>query len=254
MNTSTGNSADITEENEALQRQRETFIASLSHDLKNPTIAHIRALELLLKGRFGKILPKQREIMEMVLDSCKYMNAMLCSVLTTYRTEKGTINLESEQISIPELAIECMEEMIYLAKDKDIDIVFENNADKGLVWGDRVQLKRVIMNLLSNGIKYAYQNTKLFVNVYNDRNYTCFCFENKSPYLTPEKQKMIFARYISFSKTHSGIGLGLYASKKIVEGHDGVIFVQSFKDERNIFGFKIPNDNCFKNIKRSVTF
>lgn len=254
MNTSTGNSGYKTEENEALQRQRETFIASLSHDLKNPTIAQIRALELILNGKFGKVIPEQREIMEMVLDSCKYMNAMLCSVLSTYRTEKGTIKLETEQISISELAAECIEEMIYLAKDKDIEIVFENNTSKDCAWGDRVQLKRVIMNLLSNGIKYAYQHTKIYIKVYNEKTYTCFCFENKSPYLNPEQQEKIFARYISFSKTHNGIGLGLYASKKIVEGHNGIIFVQSFKDERNIFGFKIPNDDCFKDIKRSVTF
>ena len=58
---------------ERLNSQRETFVASLSHDLKNPTIAQIRALELFLKGSFGNILPQQREIIEMVLDSCKYM-------------------------------------------------------------------------------------------------------------------------------------------------------------------------------------
>ena len=254
MNTSSDNSAEIAEQNDTLEKQRETFVASLSHDLKNPTVAQIRALELILKGKFGQVTPEQREIMEMVLDSCKYMNAMLCSVLTTYRTEKGTINLNSEEVSIADLAIECTDEMVYLAKDKGIEIIAENRAEKENVWGDRVQLKRVIMNLLSNSIKYAYPNTKLYIYVYNEENYTCFRFENKSPYLSPERQKKIFARYISFSQNHCGIGLGLYASKKIVEAHNGIMFVQSYQDEHSIFGFKIPNDDCFKNIKRSVTF
>lgn len=254
MDTSINNSTCSVEENEVIQRQRETFIASLSHDLKNPTIAQIRAIELILKGKFGKVLPEQREVMEMVLDSCKYMNAMLCSVLTTYRTEKGTINLKSEKVSIADLALECADEMVYLAKDKGIEIILENKAQKETVWGDSVQLRRVVMNLLTNSIKYAYSDTKLFVKVYNESDYTCFSFENKSPYLSPDKQEKIFARYISFSETHYGIGLGLYASKKIVEAHNGIMFVKSFKDERNIFGFKIPNDDCFENMKRSVTF
>ena len=254
MNISTNNSANQTEENEALQKQRETFIASLSHDLKNPTIAQIRALELILKGKFGKVVPEQREIMEMLLDSCKYMNAMLVNVLATYRNEKGTINLASEEVCISDLAVECTDEMVYLAKDKGIKIILTNRAEKDTVWGDKVQLRRVIMNLLSNSIKYAYQNTELKIDVYNEENYTCFMFENKSPYLTPERQEKIFARYISFSKTHSGIGLGLYASKKIVEAHNGIMFVKSFEDERNIFGFKIPNDEKWKNVSRSVTF
>ena len=88
MNISTGNSVAKNENEESLQRQRETFVASLSHDLKNPTIAQIRALELILKGDFGKVTTEQREIMEMVLDSCKYMNAMLCSVLATYKNSE----------------------------------------------------------------------------------------------------------------------------------------------------------------------
>ena len=224
MNTFTGKSVKNTDEDELLQKQRETFVASLSHDLKNPTIAQIRAIELILKGQFGKVEPAQREIMEMLLDSCKYMNAMLCSVLATYRNEKGTINLKSERVSIADLAAECTDEMVYLANDKGIKITLGNYADQENVWGDIVQLRRVVMNLLSNGIKYAYPNTELKVKVYNEQNYTCFMFENRSPYLTPDRRKNIFARYISYSKTHSGIGLGLYASKKIVEAHGGTIF------------------------------
>jgi signal transduction histidine kinase len=144
--------------------------------------------------------------------------------------------------------------MVYLAKDKDIKIILVNNAEKETVWGDSVQLRRVVMNLLSNSIKYAYPKTELKINIYNEGNYTCFKFENKSPYLPPEKQEKIFARYISFSKNNTGIGLGLYASKKIIEAYDGIIFVESYLDERNIFGFKIPNDDSLKDIKRSVTF
>ena len=240
----------------SIQKQRETFVASLSHDLKNPTIAQIRALELFLKGDFGKIQPHQREIIEMILDSCKYMNAMLGSLLATYRNEKGTIKLSSEKVSISDLAAECVDEMVYLAKDKGIKINIINNAKIDIVYGDKIQIKRVIINLLSNGIKYAFKNTDLIIKIYNENNFTCFMFENHSPYIPTDKQQKIFARYISFAQAHKefGIGLGLYASKKIVEAHDGTIFVKSFKDDRNIFGFKIPNDISFKDKERFVIF
>ena len=215
MNTSTGNSTERAEEKETLQKQRESFVTSLSHDLKNPTIAQIRALELILKGKFGTVAPELREIMEMLLDSCKYMNAMLGSVLTTYRISNGTINLNSDKLSIAELAAECIDEMVYLAKDKDIKIIYTNSAEKDSVYGDALQIRRVIMNFLSNGIKYAYPKTELKINVYNEDNYTCFSFENKSSYLPPEKQKKLFNRYISFAQSCNGVGLGLYSSKKI---------------------------------------
>lgn len=225
-----------------LQTQRETFVASLGHDLKNPTIAQIRSLELLLKGSFGEISFEQREILEMVLDSCRYMNGMLSSLLTTYRNYGGVVKLNFTEFSLPDLVNECVSEMIYVAKDKGVNITILNESVTGIIQADRVQIKRVIMNLLSNGIKYAYPNTILNLQIYQLRNNIGFEFENESPYIPEEKRKALFAQYVSYASAHNelGIGLGLYASQKIIEGHNGKIFVESSKNNRNSFGFRIP--------------
>lgn len=256
METSINGASRSISDEANLELQRENFVASVSHDLKNPTIAQIRALELFLKGSFGNIPPNQREILEMVLDSCKYMNAMLASLLATYRYEKGTIKLADDEISIADLAEECTGEMIYLAKDKGISIHIKNETQNEFVFGDRIQLKRVIMNLLSNGIKYAYKNSVLEVRVYNENNKTCFMFKNNSPYLAPEKREKVFARYVTYSQSNNvlGIGLGLYSSKKIVEAHGGEIFVKSYPENITIFGFKIPNTKQPHCVMRTVTF
>lgn len=226
-----------------LEAQRETFVASIGHDLKNPILAQIRALDLLLSNAFGEIPEEQKEIIEMVADSCKYMNAMLSSLLATYRNEKGIIKLANKPISLAALVQECTDEMIYFAKDKEVTIALSKECNEDIVYADKVQLKRVIMNLLSNGIKYAYKNSVLKVKVYKENDFLCFSFKNNSPYISPEKQEAIFAQYVSFAETHQelGIGLGLYASKKIIEAHEGTIFVESYKDDTNIFGFKIPD-------------
>ena len=138
-----------------LQAQRETFVASLGHDLKNPTIAQIRSIELLLKGAFGEITYEQKEILEMVLDSCRYMNGMLSSLLATYRNYGGVVKLNFVDFSLPDLVNECVSEMIYVAKDKGINITIINEAPKSVIQADRVQIKRVIMQLL---IKFLQQN------------------------------------------------------------------------------------------------
>ena len=113
-----------------LQTQRETFVATIGHDLKNPTIAHIRSLELLLKGNFGEITNEQRDLIEMILDSCRYMNGMLSSLLATYRNYSGSIKLNFEEFSLCELVKECVSEMLYVAKDKGISINIKKNFKK----------------------------------------------------------------------------------------------------------------------------
>ena len=239
-----------------LDAQRETFVASVGHDLKNPTLAQIRALDLLLNGAFGDVPEEQREILEMVADSCKYMNAMLASLLATYRNEKGIVRLSNEQISLIALVQECVEEMTYFAKDKEVLISLSKEFENDLISADKVQMKRVVMNLLSNGIKYAYKGTVVKVKVFEENEYVCFEFENNSPYISLEKQETIFAQYVSFAEAHKelGIGLGLYASKKIVEAHEGIIYVKSFENDTNIFGFKIPNKIVEKEKERVVVF
>ncbi len=228
-----------------LQKQRETFVASLGHDLKNPTIAQIRGLELILKGEFGEINKDQRELLEMVLESCKYMNGMLATLLVTYRNTDGIIELHKSEFSFDELVKECISEMTYVAKEKGVAFIFNKNIEENAITADKVQIKRVIMNLLSNGIKYAFRDTELKIKIYSEQDLICFEFENNSPYIPEDKQNAIFAQYVSYAETHKeiGIGLGLFASRKIIEAHNGQIYVESFLDERNKFGFKIPVKN-----------
>lgn len=234
---------DRTEPSEdKLQAQREIFITTLSHDLKNPVLAQIKSLELLLKGSFGEINEEQRNLLEILLESCKYVNGMLATLLSTYRNHNGIIRLNFEDFCFLDLVNECVSEMLYVAKDKGINIIIENSLNRNIINADRVQIKRVLMNLISNGIKYAFRNTDLKLKIKKQNNEIVFEFENKSPYIPIEKQQSIFAQYVSFSTkngTH-GIGLGLYASQKIIEGHKGQIYIKSFEDNTNIFGFSIP--------------
>ena len=83
-----------------------------------------------------------------------------------------------------------------------------------------------------------------------------FEFTNESPYIPEEKRKAIFGQYVSYAFTHNelGIGLGLYASKKIIDGHSGNIFVESYNDNRNSFGFRIPIEQKDKSVDKVINF
>ncbi len=69
-------------------KEKATYITILSHDLKIPTIAQIRALELLLNGQFGELTKEQKEILSLILDSCKYLYKVVLTLLTTCKIEE----------------------------------------------------------------------------------------------------------------------------------------------------------------------
>lgn len=239
-----------------LQFQKDAFVATLGHDLKNPTVAQIRSLELLLSGTFGELNSDQKEIVEMLLDSCRYMSGMLSSLLATYRDCSGTIKLNYSEFSLSDLVSECVAEMLYVAKDKEISISIENIFKNSIICADRVQIKRVVMNLLTNAIKYAYNNTPLKLIINSNNGEASFAFTNKSPYISEEKQKSIYGQYVTFTTGNSnlGVGLGLYASKKIIEAHNGEMFLSSSEDNTNTFGFNIPIKQVSHNKENRVYF
>ena len=94
------------------------------------------------------------------------------------------------------------------------------------------------------------------MSIYSEGENACFKFENNSPYIPEHKQKAIFDQYVSYASAYNelGIGLGLYASQKIIEGHSGTIYVKSFKDDRNIFGFKIPIKQALLDKENTIIF
>ena len=69
-------------------KEKETYITILSHDLKIPTIAQIRALELLLNGHFGNLNNEQKEILQLILESCKYLYKVILTLMLTCKLEE----------------------------------------------------------------------------------------------------------------------------------------------------------------------
>uniref|UniRef100_UPI004025C157 PAS domain-containing protein n=1 Tax=Candidatus Stercorousia sp. TaxID=3048886 RepID=UPI004025C157 len=103
----------------AAQKQRETYISTLSHDLKIPTLAQIRALELLVNEKMGKINDQQRELLNLTLDSCYCMYDMLSTLLTTYKFENNDIVLNYEKIQMLKVLDESFSKYLREIKHKN---------------------------------------------------------------------------------------------------------------------------------------
>ena len=111
---------------------------------------------------------------------------------------------------------------------------------------DKFQLKRVLINLLSNAINYGNYKTNIELILKEDENNIILNVKNKSDYISNDKILDLYEKFkrkdnIRFSK--SGSGLGLYLSKQIISGHNGDIFAKSNKEEQSCtFGFSLPKN------------
>ena len=230
------------EKEKRIDEQRETYIATLTHDLKTPTIAQIRALELLLSGQLGTFNEEQKEMLKLTLDSCKYMYDMVYTLLSTYKFENGDIALTYSSFDLVEVISDSINELSNIASENAIKLEFSYSGDKCSVCADKIEIKRVIINLLSNAINYAYSSTVVYVSLQSIGDNVEVRVKNSSKYIDPDSMAKLFRKYVTHSEKFNkvGIGLGLYLSKKIIDAHNGKIIAESSQDQHNTFGFIIP--------------
>lgn len=226
-----------------IEKSKESFVATLVHDLKTPTNAQINVLRQLKNGTFGKLTSQQNEMITLTQNSCKYMSDLIGTIIDTYNYDAGEIHLNKTNFDIITLIDELCYEMQGLAKDNNQKLNFISRNQDLIINADRLQLKRVILNLISNAITYGFPNTQIDINICYHKNNIELAVKNISKPIPENELKTIFDKFKKTTFSHfnkTGTGLGLYLSKHVVELHNGEIFAQSFENGTCIFGFILP--------------
>ena len=226
-----------------LEHQRDLFLATLSHDLKNPLQAQISSLEMLYREYYGKIDEGHQEVMALIIESAKYMKDMLCTLLKTCKQNNGIIQLVYSRFDILSLMTKSIREVRDLGKIKNVEIRFNSKLteDEKLMYADENQLRRVIGNMLNNAINYAFENSVVDISVKLENGFYVFDFKNESEEISESLKVNIFDKYVCGNplESNSGVGLGLYFCRKIIEAHDGTISLDNI-GTKNTFSIKIP--------------
>ena len=226
-----------------LEHQRDLFLATLSHDLKNPLQAQISSLEMLYREYYGKIDEGHQEVMALIIESAKYMKDMLCTLLKTYKQNNGIIQLVYSRFDILSLMTKSIREVRDLGKIKNVEIRFNSKLteDEKLMYADENQLRRVIGNMLNNAINYAFENSVVDISIKLENGFYVFDFKNESEEISESLKVNIFDKYVCGNplESNSGVGLGLYFCRKILEAHEGAISLDNI-GTKNTFSIKIP--------------
>lgn len=231
-----------------IEAQKETFVATLTHDLKTPVRAQTKALEMILDEKFGQLKDSQEEIIRETLNSNKYMACMLDNLLSTYRLENGNTVFKKQNTDINNIISSCCSELKYLANDKGHEVILDFNHAESIAMVDPLEIKRVFINLISNAFNYTDENGSIIISSKKENNAVIVSVKDNGRGMTEKEISVLFNKYTSYSRKfrHVGTGLGLYLSKKIIESHGGKIIVESKEGQGSCFTVYLPVEKTEK--------
>jgi signal transduction histidine kinase len=232
---------DITQFKE-LEKVKENFVATLTHDLRVPLLAESHTLKYFLKGTYGDLTEHQKLAAENMLKSNEDLLKLVNTLLDVYKYESGTSQLYKESVDLGELANACIQELMPLAEKNSQTIQNIIPANIPCISVDINEIKRVFMNLIGNAITYTQKNGEIVIEAEQNPVNMIIKITDNGKGIPENELKNIFDRYFTTAKKFRkvGTGLGLYLSKQIILAHNGKIWVESTPGKGTTFFFSLP--------------
>lgn len=229
---------------------KNNFLASMSHDLRTPLNAIIGFSEALLEETFGPI--KNKKVTEYIDDihtSGKYLLHLVNDILDLSALEADKKALNYESFNGEQLILECKNIIFKLAEDKNIDITINSEHKLPNVYADRNALKQILMNVISNAIKFTPEDGDIIINTStSDDNFVFQISDNGHGISEADIKKItnpfVRAESSEFISHEEGTGLGLSIVKSLIDFHAGELIIESIMGEGTTVTVSMPLQNA----------
>ncbi|MBN3907617.1 MAG: hybrid sensor histidine kinase/response regulator [Nostoc sp. NMS1] len=241
------------DEQQKMTRQREDFVSRLTHDLRTPLVAADRMLNLFEMETFCKISPEMKQAIAVMVRSNQNLMEMVNTLLEVYRFEAGKKTLNWEICDLREISQEVVSELSPLTNEKGLTLTVDTSKlaplskNAGILMGDRLELRRVLNNLIANAIKFT-DTGGIAIRIFEisppsgNQDSVTIEVQDTGYGIAPEDRATIFERFRQGKNKRSGSGLGLHLSHRIVEGHAGSIQVASELGKGTLFTVQLPKN------------
>ncbi len=218
------------------------FLSSMSHELRSPLNA-ILGFAQLLESDFPPPTRSQTASIEQILQGGWYLLKLINEVLDLSAIESGRLSLSLEPVSLIEVILECQTMIEPQAQKRGIQMIFTPFDNQWFVNADRTRVKQVLINLLSNSIKYNHERGTVVVNcTASTQGRIRISVTDTGAGLPPEKLAQLFQPFNRLGQETSaeeGSGIGLVVSKRLVELMEGVIGVESTVGVGSVFWIEL---------------
>ncbi|MDT5123211.1 MAG: hypothetical protein QOC96_2693 [Acidobacteriota bacterium] len=228
-----------------LSEMREEFLALTTHDLRSPLTVISGVISFFTSGRLGELSPEQQNMVAMMERNTQSLIELVNDLLDASKLESGTMRLETAVIDLRSVIDELRETMLPMAKEKGIELVetFPDNLPR--VEADRAKLRRILVNLLSNALKFTPKGGRVEVRAEQLDGHINIAVSDTGVGIAPEDVARLFDKYEQArsraTRGEKGTGLGLYITKQLVELHSSEIKVKSEIGKGSTFSFTLQS-------------
>lgn len=224
---------------ENLENMRSAFISDVSHELRTPMTSISGFVEGILDGTIPH--EDSGKYLRIVLSETKRLSRLVNELLSVSRLDSGEQKINKTDFDIFELAKIVLLKFENEITAKNISVSFETDVEKCVVHADSDAYTQVLINLIHNAVKFTNDGGYIKLKLEEADDKCTFTVENSGNGIEKEKLNFIWERFyktdISRSNDISGVGLGLYIVKKIIDAHDEKIYVSSTPNEFTRFTF-----------------
>ncbi len=214
---------------EELEATRSEFISDVSHELRTPMTSISGFIEGIMDGTIPP--QKQNEYLKIALDESKRLTKMVNDMLEMSKTSSSEYKLNITKFDLNELTRVCIISLMNRIEEKNLELSVDFEKDSMNVLADKDAIKRVIINLLDNAVKFSYPNTTIGIHTWIEDGRARFCVGNFGDGISGADLSNIFNRFYKTDKSRarekSGAGLGLSFVKNIITLHRQNVWVES---------------------------
>jgi PAS domain S-box-containing protein len=231
---------DVSEQ-QALEQRKNEFISMASHELKTPVTA-LRGFTTILQRRLSRQGDEQAlHYLSRMDRQLEKLSSLINELLDLSKMQAGTLAFQEENVNLTALIEEIVEDIQGTTTTHRISI--EERADIRIV-GDRDRLGQVLINLLTNAIKYSPEADRVIVRAVVDGEQARVSVQDFGIGIAEAHHQQVFDRFYQVTdpheKTFPGLGIGLYIAQEIIRRHHGRIWVESSKGKGATFFFTLP--------------
>lgn len=221
---------------------KSTFVATVSHELKNPLSSIKTNIYNVFAGLVGQINEEQKKVLSLCQSIIDRMTRLVNGLLDLHKIEAGVADAKRTKLNLADLSGRRMDEMQILADRKNIKLIRDFVDESLSAWGDEDKLSRAVVNLIDNGIKFTPENGTVSLKIYPEQEFVKIECSDSGPGIPEDKIGLLFNKFERLNAAKEGTGLGLAITKDIVEMHRGKVLVESQLGKGSKFTIVLPRD------------